>query len=67
MLASLSPKLDYLGIKLKIANGSKLFKEIRKDILFQEDYKFQEATIPALYIASLTAARSIIERITYNY
>jgi hypothetical protein len=34
MLASLSPKLDRLGIKLKIANGSKLSKEICKDILF---------------------------------
>ena len=34
MLASLSPKLDRLEIKLKIVNGSKLSKEICKDILF---------------------------------
>jgi len=67
MLASLAPKKETRGRKLKIKNRSKLSKEIRHDILQWDDYKFEEAAAPAPYTVGLTVSRALIKRVAYNY
>ena len=67
IMATLSPKLNRKGREPKIKNGSKLSHEIRQDILYWEDYKFEDAAMPALRAVGITAARSIIKKVTYKH